>query len=287
MTNISVITINRNNRDGLRKTMQSVYEQNFEDFEYIVVDGASDDGSVEVIEEFQPLFEQKKGVGFQYESRSDTGIFNAMNKGILKSSGEYLLFLNSGDYLVSSEVLSLFSGLKTSEDYVSGNIVIELNGREEVRKSPDKVDFLFFFNNSLPHQATFIKKSVFETLGLYNEGNKVKSDWENSFRNLIIGNSTYRHIEQIISYYDISGVSSQQKFEELKQQEQKIVYLSIMPSYVLEALMFYQREYGIARSQKQMFDEYMTIKNGKFGWIVKLILRIKNSKRKHTKKSAL
>lgn len=284
---ISVITINRNNRDGLRQTMQSVLKQDFEDFEFIVVDGASDDGSLEVIKEFQPLFEQKQSENFQYESKPDTGIFNAMNKGILKSEGEYLLFLNSGDYLVSSDVLSNFSALNTVEDYVSGNIVIELDGRQEVRKSPDKVDFLFFFNNSLPHQATFIKKRVFETFGLYNEGNKVKSDWENSFRNLIIENSTYRHIEQIISYYDISGVSSQQEFEELKRQEQKIVYLSIMPSYVLDALIFYRREYETACSQKQMFDEYMTIKNGKFGWIVKLILRIKKSRRKFLKKSVL
>lgn len=286
MSKISVITINRNNKDGLRKTMQSVLEQDFEDFEYIVVDGASDDGSVEVIQEYVILFAQKN-VTFQYESKPDKGIFNAMNKGIVKANGEYLLFLNSGDYLVTPSVLMSFAQIGTKEDFVSGNVVVCVGGREQIRKSPKNVSFLFFHNNSLPHQATFIKKSVFETYGMYNEENKVKSDWENSLRSLIVGDATYRHIEKTISYYDVSGVSSQDAFLELKIQEQKRVYLSIMPDYVYETLVFYQQKYHDFISQKRVYDEYMTIKNGKFGWAVKVILRMKNCNRKLRKAQSI
>lgn len=280
MTKISIITINRNNKDGLRKTMQSVLDQDFDDFEYIVVDGASDDGSVEVVQEYEERFKQQGRIAFRYESKPDRGIFHAMNKGILKAKGEYLLFLNSGDYLVAPAVLTSFAQIGTEEDFVSGNLVVCVDGREQIRKSPQNVSFLFFHNNSLPHQATFIKKSVFETYGMYNEENKVKSDWENSLRSLIVGDATYRHVEKTISYYDVSGVSSQDAFLELKKQEQKRVYLSIMPDYVYETLDFYQQKYHDFISQKRVYDEYMTIKNGKFGWAVKVILWMKNCNRK-------
>jgi glycosyltransferase involved in cell wall biosynthesis len=284
---ISIITINRNNKDGLRKTMQSVLDQDFDDFEYIVVDGASDDGSLDVIQEFEPQFAQKGKVPFQYESKPDRGIFHAMNKGIVKANGEYLLFLNSGDYLVAPTVLTSFAQKDIVEDFVSGNIKVCVDGREQIRKSPQNVNFLFFHNNSLPHQATFIKKEVFATYGMYNEENKVKSDWENSLRSLIIGDATYRHIEQTISYYDVSGVSSQDAFLELKKQEQKRVYLSIMPDYVYETLAFYQQKYYDFISLKRVCDEYMTIKNGKFGWAVKVILWMKNCNRKLRKAQSI
>ena len=286
MSKISIITINRNNKDGLRMTMQSVLGQDYGDLEYIIVDGASDDGSVEVIQEYETLFAQKN-VPFQYESKPDRGIFNAMNKGIVKADGEYLLFLNSGDYLVSSSVLTSFAQMGTVEDFVSGNVQVCIDGRAQIRKSPQNVSFLFFHNNSLPHQATFIKKKVFETYGMYNEENKIKSDWENSLRSLIIGDATYRHVEQTISYYDVLGVSSQDAFLELKKQEQKRVYLSIMPEYVYETLSFYQQKYHGFISQKRMYDEYMTIKNGKFGWVVKIILWMKNNNRKMRKAKSI
>ena len=280
MTKISVITINRNNRDGLRKTMQSVLEQDFDNFEYIVVDGASDDGSVEVIKEYEERFKQQGRIAFQYESKPDKGIFNAMNKGILKSNGEYLLFLNSGDYLVAGNVLSSFARFNTIEDYVSGNIIIELDGKQQVRKTPEKVDFLFFFNNSLHHQATFIRKRVFDIYGLYNEENKVKSDWEHSLRSLVVGKATYRHIEQLVSFFDISGVSSQQAYVDLKQQEQRRVYLSIMPDYVLDTLFYYREELTKAQTKIRLCDEYLTMKQGKFGIVIRFILWFKSLHRK-------
>lgn len=281
MTKISVITINRNNRDGLRKTMQSVLEQDFDNFEYIVVDGASDDGSVEVIKEYEERFKQQGRIAFQYESKLDKGIFNAMNKGIVKSKGEYLLFLNSGDYLVAGNVLSSFARLGAKEDYVSGDIKIYINGREEIRKNPEKVDFLFFYSNALHHQATFIKRATFDVFGMYNEDNKIASDWEHSLRSIVVGGASYRHIELTVSYFNIYGVSSNEEFRSISAQEERHVFLSLMPEYVLNALEYYRNEEREWKEKQKIYEEYMTIRNGKWRFFIHSILRVKRIKRNY------
>jgi len=279
MTKVSIITINRNNKDGLRKTMQSVIDQDFDDFEYVVVDGASDDGSVEVIQEFETSFKQKR-VPFQYESKLDRGIFHAMNKGIMKASGEYLLFLNSGDYLVAPAVLSDFSRLGITEDFASGSIIVFINDRKQVRKSPSYVNFYLLFNQSIPHQATFIKRSVFERFGLYNENNRVKSDWENSMRSIVVGGATYKHIDLLVSYFDVTGVSSDVSMKAIQMEEQRKVYLSLMPAYVLETLEYYKKEEQKWKYKSRLYDEYLTLKNGKMGFLITFMLWIKKWKRK-------
>ena len=99
MPELSIITINLNNCAGLQKTLDSVFAQTFTDYEYLVIDGGSTDGSAELI--------KKQENKFVYcVSEKDNGIYHAMNKGIRKATGDYLLFLNSGDYLVNDEVLS-------------------------------------------------------------------------------------------------------------------------------------------------------------------------------------
>ena len=116
MKQISIITINYNNASGLEKTIRSVVEQTYNEYEYIIIDGASSDKSKEVIQEYQ------RYIDF-WCSEKDSGIYNAMNKGIQKASGEYLLFLNSGDVLNNSAVLADIHGFLSGEDFVYGDLV--------------------------------------------------------------------------------------------------------------------------------------------------------------------
>ena len=95
----SIITINYNNKDGLEKTILSVINQTCQDFEYIIIDGGSTDGSVDVIKKYADRIDY-------WVSEPDKGIYNAMNKGIIKAKGEYLNFMNSGDCFYDNEVLS-------------------------------------------------------------------------------------------------------------------------------------------------------------------------------------
>src|SRR4051812_40720498 len=120
---LSIITINYNNRAGLELTMKSVFGQTWTDYEYLVIDGGSDDGSREYIESNARKLKY-------WVSEKDAGIFNAQNKGAKKSSGNYLLFLNSGDVLASADVLEKYSRHFGSHDLVYGDLLVEKDGEK-------------------------------------------------------------------------------------------------------------------------------------------------------------
>lgn len=112
----SIVTINLNNRAGLEKTIQSVIKQECTDYEYIIIDGGSSDGSAEVIREYQ-------GALSYWASERDTGIYNAMNKGLKQAHGEYVCFLNSGDCFYSSQVLADMHRKGTAPDVFCGRVI--------------------------------------------------------------------------------------------------------------------------------------------------------------------
>lgn len=214
---ISIITINLNNKDGLKKTIESVVNQTvFDKVEYIIIDGGSTDGSVEVIEEYKDKLHY-------YVSEKDNGIYNAMNKGIEKANGEYCIFLNSGDYLSENNVLErVFPYLDS--DIVYGNewkVNERYKGPYEA-KYPDKLDESFFRRTSLPHQSTFIKSELLKE-SHYSEGYKIISDWK-FFIEAFRSGKTYKHMPFIVSVYDCSGYSCQHW--DLMQQEKNIFYKS-------------------------------------------------------------
>ena len=159
---LSVITINLNNADGLRKTIESVVSQTFSDYEYIVLDGGSKDDSVDIIKQYADR------ITF-WVSEPDKGIYSAMNKGILQAKGEYCLFLNSGDYLVNKHILEKVFSLNLDTD-----IFCTLDfGKNSV----EDITFYDFLYKSLKHQSMFIKTNLFYKISLYDERYKIISDW--------------------------------------------------------------------------------------------------------------
>ena len=199
---VDIITINKNNKKGLEDTIKSVVNQTFFDkVNYIVIDGGSTDGSKEIIEQYKDKL-------FYYVSELDNGIYNAMNKGIRASVSDYLLFLNSGDYLSENNVLERVFPYLDGTDFIYGNewkVNERWKGAYEA-KYPDKLDESFFRRTSLPHQSTFIKRELLENG--YDESFKIISDWKwfiEAFRN----GRTYKHMPFIVSVYDCSGFSYQ------------------------------------------------------------------------------
>lgn len=218
---LSVITINYNNCDGLRKTIESVVNQTYNGAEYIIIDGGSTDGSLDAIKEYADKIDY-------WVSEKDNGCYHAMNKGIKVATGEYVIFMNSGDYFYTNEVIADFVASNPTEDVLCGDMFLSLGCVNEV---PEKLTFRYFFEGNLPHQACFIKSSVQKQYP-YNENLKIVSDWEFFLKALILNNGSYRKINKIISYFDFNGISSSN--QELHSEERKFIIQNLFPNRILE-----------------------------------------------------
>lgn len=198
---LSIITINYNNLEGLKKTLASVVNQTWKKFEYIIIDGGSTDGSKAYIESQSDIIDY-------WVSGPDEGIYNAMNKGIAKSSGEYLLFLNSGDHLNDSIVLEKNHIFLKEKDFVYFNIKEIRDNSFRIKKCPEVITFSYMVKDSIPHQSTFIRKSLFDTIGLYDEKLEIVSDWK--FFIIALGkyNASYLYVDGDFSTFYIGGISS-------------------------------------------------------------------------------
>jgi len=231
---VSVITINLNNKAGLEKTISSVVNQTCSDFEYIIIDGGSTDGSLEIIKD--------NGEKIAYcISEKDKGIYNAMNKGILKANGEYCLFINSGDYFIKSTILSEMAGYINDEDILYGNGFFEAkNNTLDKLECPVKLTLGFFTIYCLLHPCTLIKKSLFDKYGLYNESNKIVSDGEFFIKTIILNEVKTRLIPLDIAIAEDNGISRNIEFKEILEDERKKLFINYFPGYVLELMNEYK-----------------------------------------------
>lgn len=230
---LTIITINRNNASGLKKTMQSVLDQGFKDFEYVVVDGASTDGSVDVIEGFVSAF----GDRLKWISEPDKGIYNAMNKGIRMADGDYVEFLNSGDCLASTVVVDKMMGALGKESFPSimyGNMIKVFPDGHRLKDlcfAGREISFLGFYTGTLNHSPAYIRKSLFEKYGMYDESLRIVSDWKWFLQAIILGEEKPVHADIDVTLFDMTGISETNKG--LDKAERRQVLSEIIPATVL------------------------------------------------------
>lgn len=198
---LSIITINRNNAAGLEKTVDSVLSQTNDLCEYIVVDGDSDDESKEII-----------GLNKDHITKiiiePNAGIYGSMNIGIRIAKGTYCLFLNSGDWLCENIIKRALNEC-TGEDIIYFKTILSYPGTIYEEIGYDRqLTLKSFYNSTIGHQTTFIKKSLFERYGFYNEANKLHSDYEFWLKALIQHNCNSRYVDFPLAYYDMTGRTS-------------------------------------------------------------------------------
>jgi len=266
---LSIITINYNNADGLSKTIESVLTQTCRDFEYIVIDGASTDNSVDII---RASALQAEGLTFTWVSEKDTGIYNAMNKGIEIASGlrvvnalnrsersedknkgieiasglrvvnalnrsersedkhgeadrpeqsgvenkelpEYVLMLNSGDYLVDEHVIERIMPELDGTDIVQGNNIEERAKGIYRNRGYGKSDIDLFdvMKGHFLHQSSFCRRDLFERYGYFDESYKMSADTK--FFMICLGqkDATFKYVDIDVANYDMSGISAERK----------------------------------------------------------------------------
>jgi glycosyltransferase involved in cell wall biosynthesis len=237
--NLSIITINYNNINGLKRTVESVINQICRGVEYIIIDGGSTDGSAEYI------FEMKDHFSY-YVSEPDKGIYSAMNKGIQVAVGEYLLFLNSGDCLAESTVLEKvmeeINGCCENQDKLFVGSTIQ-SGIGKMHQPPKVWSLHYLYSTSLPHQGMFIPRKICINIP-YNEDYVSASDWLHSFEMLING-VKYRRLKSIniITVNEPYGISSKPIFIQEKEQmiKNNLCYFSGFADLELNRKMNMQR----------------------------------------------
>ena len=219
---LSIITVNLNNLHGLQKTMKIILSQTSHDYEWIVIDGGSTDGSKELIEQ------NVEHIAY-WVSELDNGIYAAMNKGIEVATGDYLLFLNSGDCLYNNDTINRFVNFNSDSDVIYGDAKVVDNEGKECHdwKTPTTLRLSFFLKGGLNHQATFIKRDCFNKRRY--ELNSIYADTV-FFVSLLISDYRFTKIEEFIAKYDNTGISS----TSFNRQEYKDTVLRKLPYGIQE-----------------------------------------------------
>lgn len=198
---ISIITVNFNNKDGLTETIQSVLKQLSANYEFLIIDGGSTDGALEVIKDNESKLSY-------WVSEKDNGPFHAMNKGIKKAKGEYCIFMNSGDSFYDEYVISKFCEQDRVKDIFVGttyeHLGSEINVWNPVKES--ELCMRYLYRGSISHQGSFIKRKLLIELP-YDENFRVVSDWKFYVEALILRNSSYEVLDFIVDNYVDGGIS--------------------------------------------------------------------------------
>jgi glycosyltransferase involved in cell wall biosynthesis len=234
---VSIITINLNDADGLDKTICSIESQTYSNFELLIIDGGSEQASIDVINKHNDSIDY-------WISESDTGIYNAQNKGIQVATGEYCLFLNSGDYLADKTVLQRIFSQEPYCDVVFGNLVVIFGGKVVgVSKGKDKLTFLDVYSSLIKHQASFIKRELFDKFGLYDETLKIVSDWAFLFKIIGYNSATTQYFDVDIACFENNGISNNNP--ELCATERQKVLDQFMPKLMQEDYLILQRSLNL------------------------------------------
>ena len=223
---ISVITVVYNDLAGLKKTAESVLSQTSADFEYIILDGESTDGTVEYMNSLQ--FRGKK------KSQSDSGIYNAMNTAVKMAEGDYCLFMNAGDTFHDNKVLDKATQILGKADIYVGN-TIEIGEKKMEFPAPNPLTAGHLLKTSIYHQSTFTRRSLL-LQHPYNEKHRIVSDWEFFFERWLEGCS-YEKLDFFVSNYYLGGFSFEHR--DLIDVERQEVIDRLIPPRVRE---FYESE---------------------------------------------
>lgn len=219
MPKLSIITVNLNNKNGLAKTAKSIVEQTYTDYEWIIIDGGSTDGSAEVIKEYAAKTDKL----VYWCSEKDGGIFQGMNKGIEKASGEYCWFLNSGDWVYRNTTLEEVFSFDFDEGVVYGDLIWKDGDNEKYhiakKKNIHKKSYWIKFWKSLPHPSSFIKRDLINKIGGYRTELTIMAD-KTLFMDAIFSFGTVcRYIPVCFSVFMADGISNHpSSVEKIKRQ---------------------------------------------------------------------
>ncbi len=240
ITPFSVITVCYNEEAGIPRTIESIEKQTLQNFEWIVVDGGSVDRTLEFIRNSQ----RKPDI---LVSEKDGGIYQAMNKGIGMAHGEYLIFLNGGDYFFNEDTLQSVMERGLNSDIAYGDIMVfDEKMQPALLEMPEQLTPEFHFHKTLPHQSTFIRRKLFEKIGSYDESLRIVADYDFTIKAMTRYQIEFQHIGIPVAWFFPLGVSND---NQRREKEKSLVHKRYFSK--LERLIYRNRlqsRYYIARN---------------------------------------
>lgn len=221
---ISVVTVAYNAVATIEKTIVSVINQTYPNIEYIVIDGGSTDGTVDVIKKYADRLAY-------WVSEPDKGIYDAMNKGIAHSRGEYCNFINAGDKFSSSCILKEVMDFNHIADIIVGQDLHIDEKDEIVSRSvlPPRYNLLHFYITTIPHQSSFIRTSLLKKY-YYDTSLKIVSDWRFYLQSIVLDGCSVAAYNNVIVICNPRGASSDNK--QMKDEREKVLK-ELLPAYVV------------------------------------------------------
>lgn len=208
---VSVITASYNAQNTIKSTLESVLKQDYKEIEHIIIDGASTDQTLAIINSYIPLY-QKQNIPLKIISEKDKGIYDAMNKGICYASGAIIGFLNSDDFFSSSQSLSriIYPFISQNIDCVFGQITL-IDQNNQIQRTWDGGSYsplAFMLGWHPAHPTFYVKKEIFEQFGVFNLDYKIASDYELMLRFLQKHKISSTYIPHYLVTMRIGGASN-------------------------------------------------------------------------------
>jgi glycosyltransferase involved in cell wall biosynthesis len=214
---ISVITVCKNAGKTLENTIKSVLSQTYQNIEYIVIDGNSSDDTMDILKKYRSRISR-------LISEEDGGIYQAMNKGIKVSTGDIIIFMNSGDIFYDKSVVeNILSKWPSGTDIVYGDVFLV---NEKKIKHQSNVGKPFFMYDNICHQSMFIKRDCFRKVGFFNEKYKIAADFDWLIRGIFEYNLVIKYIGTVVSCYQGGGISSDKEKFKIEHQETLTKYFN-------------------------------------------------------------
>lgn len=203
MPKLSVIIPTYNSAKTIGATLNSIQQQHFKNIEIVIVDGLSQDGTQSIIDAFQ---QSSTSIEIKFVSERDNGIYDAMNKAIAMANGEWLYFLGSDDYFYDPQVLAnVFDSHDNDNfDVIYGDVLsTRFGGRYD-----GEFDISKLYSQNICHQAIFLRKRVFEIVGLFETRFSAHADWDHNWKWFVNPDIKRKYINQVIAFYSDGGFSS-------------------------------------------------------------------------------
>lgn len=244
---ISIITATYNSEKTLKDTLESVLKQTYKNYEHIIVDGASKDSTMQIVKEYEEKYQGR----LKYVSEKDSGLYDAMNKGIKMATGDVIGILNSDDIYASEFVLEKIANKfkETNCDGTSANLIFMDEETMSIPKriwkeKPGKVESGWH----PAHPTLYLKKEVYDKIGMFNLKYRIAADYDFMLRMLLDKTIKLEYIDEYLIYMRIGGTSTdgiKGYKKNLKDSHQALVSNNMKHPYLIDL-------YRIVKTLKQM-----------------------------------